>query len=349
MAHKKQMWTGIIAAVVMAVMIFDAKTAFKGAAIGIDLCIRVVVPSLLPFVVISIIINTNLKGTHLRVLQPLGKLCGLPSGAESILALGLLGGYPIGAKAITDAYKSRTIKRNDAQRLLGFCNNAGPAFIFGILGDIFPKYITPWALWIIHITSALLTGCILKGKSKDRCNFAKKRPLTIPQALEQSVKTMTSICAWIIMFRVIICFIEKWFLWSLPQSLQAGIIGSLELSNGCYEMRGISNLGLRFILCSGILAFGGICVLMQTQSVTEELGLGMYFPGKILQTAISVILAIITQNFIFEESDQLSLSINQYRTYLAGGVFVTMALIFRKKVVAFLRHMVYNNRKHLLN
>ena len=66
-----------------------------------------------------------------------------------------------------------------------------------------------------------------------------------------------------------------------------------ELANGCYELELVGSSGLRFVLVSCLLAFGGLCVSMQTISVTGKLGIGLYFPGKVLQCCISISIACI--------------------------------------------------------
>ena len=68
-------------------------------------------------------------------------------------------------------------------------------------------------------------------------------------------------------------------------------MGVLELANGCCALEQITDVNLRFAICSGMLAFGGICVTMQTVSVTGGLSLKQYFLGKMIQTAFSVIAA----------------------------------------------------------
>lgn len=341
MAIQKQIKIGIAAFIGMLILILDAKTALSGAQAGLELCYRTVIPSLFPFIVMSILISSSLTGIHLPVLRPISKLCGIPRGAESLFLIGILGGYPVGAQCIYNAYKSKSIHRQNAKRLLGFCNNAGPAFIFGMMGNMFARSAAPWALWGIHILSAVVVGCILPERDNSVCRLSQKQPLTVPQAPEKAIKTMCSICGWIIIFRVFIAFLQRWFLWLLPHTLQVNLIALLELSNGCFEMYNVACQGTRFILCSGILAFGGVCILMQTHSVTADLGLGMYFPGKILQTVISILLACLTQKIIFPKGDQFLISNHSY-VLLALICFVIIAIIcLRKKVVAFFHRLVY--------
>lgn len=342
MDRQKRVWTGIAAAVCMLVLILDAKTAFFGAKTGIELCLRTVIPALFPFIVISIVISSNLAGIPMMILRPVGKLCGMPAGSESLLLLGLFGGYPVGAQGVFSAYEGKSINKTDARRLLGFCSNAGPAFIFGMMGSLFQSSVVPWVLWIVHILSAVFVGCILPNKSHSSCKLSQQPAVTLPQALEKGIKTVCGICGWIILFRILIAFLQRWFLWLMPQTLQVCLIAALELSNGCFEVYNVTTQGARFIMCSGILAFGGICVLMQTRSVTGHLGWGMYFPGKILQSVISVLLASAAQHFLFSQDQQCKINSKIYPALLLIGLAILSVRLLRKKVVALSGRMLYN-------
>ena len=103
MGRKRKPYTGIWAAAGMLLLILDARTGFQGAAEGIRLCISSVIPSLFPFFVLSMVLTGAIAGSTWRGLRPLGRLCGLPKGAESLLVVGLMGGYPVGAQSIAQA------------------------------------------------------------------------------------------------------------------------------------------------------------------------------------------------------------------------------------------------------
>lgn len=293
MKNKNQIFMGVLLAVSLAVLILNSQASLQGAREGITLCLTVVIPSLYPFIFLSTMLPSRLIGTRIRSLGGLCRLCGIPDGAESLLLLSFLGGYPIGAKIVYDSYKQGSISKSAACRMLGFCNNAGPAFLFGMVGGLFTDRRIVWVLWLIHILSALLVGILLPGKSEETCILSQTRPLTVPQALENSIKAMGNICGWVVIFRVILTILDQWFLWLLHQDIYAGIFGLFELSNGISCLREVANHATRFILCSGMLAFGGLCVFMQTASVTKELGLGRYFPGKVLHCLFSILLSLI--------------------------------------------------------
>lgn len=292
---RRKLWTGIAAAIGLLILILDAKTAFFGASQGLALCIRTVIPSLLPFFVLSILLTSTLTGEKLRLLRPLGRLCGISQGAESLLLIGMLGGYPAGAQCVSQAYQDGILKKQDAQRMIAFCNLAGPAFLFGIVAGKFSDPLGPWALWAIHILSAIFVAILLPDKSTAKNILHRTDPLTLPDAMQRSLRIMAGVCGWILLFRVVIAFLERWVLWMLPIPAQVAITGLLELSNGCCELGKISNDGLRFIICSGMLAFGGLCVTMQTVSVAGGLSVKTYLNGKILQLLVSLLLAGLLQ------------------------------------------------------
>ena len=323
----------------MLLLIFDAKTAVYSTQIGIALCLKTVIPSLFPFFIISCLLNSRILGQKILFMGPMGKICRVPKGAESLLLLGFLAGYPVGAQMITQAYQLGCLSKGTAKRMLGFCNNAGPAFIFGMLAPYFPHASYLWALWGVQIASALLVGMILPEKDSALCKLQTGIPCSIPQALQNAIKTMATVCGWVIVFRIIIGFFDKWFLWILPSTLQVLISGVLELANGCVMLSKISSTALRFIITSFMLSFGGICVGMQTVSVTQEIGTGYYFPGKVLQALVSILLSGAISALLFTNAKGFLVPIYSISIILTA---ITIYFVRKKKVVAFGRKMIYN-------
>lgn len=300
---KQNLRTAIAAAMGMLVLILDGRTAISGAVDGINLCLTTLVPSLFPFFLLSILLTGALSGQAIPLLRPVAAACRIPRGTESLLAIGLLGGYPVGAQNVAVLHRSGRLSRRQAARMIAICNNAGPAFIFGVLGSMFSGRLVPWLLWIVHIVSALAVGLLLPAAEEQLPSQPPAKQLHITDALEQSVKVMALVCGWVILMRIVLAFLERWFLWLLPDAAQVATAGILELSNGCVRLAQIESEGLRFILAGGMLSLGGICVTLQTASVTDGIGMGYYFPGKILQCCISVLLCCILQP-IFPESQR---------------------------------------------
>lgn len=290
--------TAAAAAIGMLVLIFDGKTALSGASDGVNLCLTTLIPSLFPFFLLSTMLTGALSGQTIRLLRPIAAACKIPKGAESLLAIGVLGGYPVGAQNVALLHHTGQLSKEQAARMITFCNNAGPAFIFGVLGSMFSDSKIPWLLWLIHIASALLVGMLLPGSRAEDSVQALSRPITMTDALTQAVKVMALVCGWVVLMRLILAFLERWFLCLVPPVVRVVVAGFLELSNGCVRLARIENEGLRFILASAMLAAGGVCVTLQTASVAQEIPLLLYFPGKLLQCGISILLSCAFQ-FVF--------------------------------------------------
>ena len=327
----------------LTILILDNQTARTGIQEGIDLCLHAVIPSLFPFLIISSLLSSLNNNSKSRILNPIGALCGIPAGSESILLLGLLSGYPIGAQMISQAYAKGALKKDDALRMLGFCSNAGPAFIFGICSSIFQTK-TVFILWIIHIASVLITARVLPGKHRGNAELRNVSTTSLSDAIKKATISMAIICAWISFFRILLVYIQKWFLNLVKPSLFCFISGFLELTNGIIMLNGDYLEGQKFIYVSSFLAFGGLCVLAQTLSVTRSLGMGYYFPGKLIQSSTSFIIAYCVQFFIYAPHDTWQIN-SIYLLIPLSIVIVTYIFLRYKKTVAFSGIMMYNKAK----
>lgn len=304
---RKQILRGGFAAVGILLLILDSRTALSGAQSALELCLCSVIPSIFPFLVLSGVLTAAISGANLRFLRPMGRLLGIPGGSEGIFLTGILGGYPTGAQAVYQAWRQGQLSKEEARRMLAFCSNAGPSFLFGIIGTKFSQGWMLWLLWGVHILSAMAVAAILPGRS-NRQRSISSSPITLTQSLKSAVITMGYICGWVVLFRVILAFLDRWILWLIPIDARVGIYGVLELANGCCSLDLVASPALRFILCSAMLAFGGICVAMQTASVVGELGMGRYLWGKILQTIISLLLSAFLQWLLLPSADRIAIS-----------------------------------------
>ena len=305
MKRFKQITIPIMAAIGLYVLILDTKTAVSGAQEGIQICIKTLIPSLFPFFMVSGLFCSVYSGINLTFLNPILRLCHMPNGSGSLLVVGLLGGYPVGAKAIADSQKEGNLDLQDARRMMCFCNNAGPSFIFGILSNLFENALAPWILLFISILSAIITGWLLPVNNQSNSTSIKTNRMNVAQIFNSSIRAIVSVCGWIILFRVILSFLKRWFLWAMPSTIQVIIAGVIELANGCLELGMIDQDGVRFVMAAVMLSFGGLCVYLQTAAVAGQTGTGLYFPGKVLQSLIALVLAGIGQLFLFSGQNRM--------------------------------------------
>lgn len=332
----------LIAILSLLLLIFDARGVVAGAQEGVQLCIQTLVPSLFPFFVISGYFCNVCAAMRLPILKPLLRLCKMPDGADALFVIGMLGGYPVGAKSIADAYRNKQIDSENALRMLGFCSNAGPAFVFGIVGTYFKAPYIPWIVFGILILSALLTGYLLP-KTDCSCYIPQKQqPPNFVKLFQSSLVAIASVCGWVILFRVFITILERWIFWAFPETLQIALTGILELSNGCIAINLISNDGMRFIVSTGLLSFGGLCVYLQTVSVVGNLGTGLYFPGKILQCTLALTISGLMQCLLFPIENRIPVTVTIIPVILLICILISIKIRNCKKTVAIPQELIYN-------
>lgn len=324
----------------MLVIILDGKTAVSGVRDGIELCLNTLIPSLFPFFVLSSLITGSIAGRTIGSLRSLCKFCRMSPGTESFLAVGILGGYPVGAANISAALSGGKLPPEEAMRIAIFCNNAGPSFLFGILGPLFPSPFWLWLLWAIQICASILTGCLLPGGFANPIRPDDPHPTSLPESLNRSIRSMALVCGWVILFRMVLAFLQRWFLWLLPVPVQVAFTGLLELSNGCLALSDINSHALRFVLAGVMLSLGGICVWMQTKAVFPQLNLSRYIGGRTLHCLLCLWLSGLLLPILTGVAPGSELPITF--SVAISGIILLLILRKRKKEVAFYNAMMYN-------
>lgn len=187
---------------------------------GLSLCAQVLIPSLFPFFVFSgMMVRTGAAAKCGRLLEkPVKVLFRLPGVCAPVFALGLLGGYPVGAKTACALYEQKLCSREETQRLLAFCNNCGPAFILGVAGlAVFHSLQAGLLLWGCHVLASLCTGLLFRfyGSSSPRrlSPVSSEKAMPFSHALVESVtsamSSLLNVCAFVLFFGLCIGLLEQ--------------------------------------------------------------------------------------------------------------------------------------------
>ncbi len=131
---------------------------------GLALCGNVIIPSLFPFFVLSsLVVELGMSRYLGRLLEGvMAPLFRVRGACASALALGFVGGYPVGARTAIALYENGQCSKTEAERLLAFCNNSGPAFILGVVGTgIFASSRAGLLLYLAHMAASLLRRAAL--------------------------------------------------------------------------------------------------------------------------------------------------------------------------------------------
>ena len=290
-------WGLLPVAAAFALLLALPAAAAEGARAGLTLCAGVVVPSLLPFLILSgLAAALGLPALLAEKLAAVWRLLRVPPVCAAPLLLGLLGGYPVGATALAALVKSGDLSPEEAARALPWCSNTGPGFIVGFAGaGVFGSVRVGLLLYLCHVLAAL----ILAFFGGNRRAFAPlSRPFSVesslaealPEAVRSAAMNMVCICAYVVFFSVLSCLLRAAGLHFSP--LAAGI---LELSQGVAALRGMPASPCAAALCAFLLGFGGLSVHCQVlyAMAGTDVKCARHFAGRILHGLISALLAFL--------------------------------------------------------
>ena len=285
-------------------LLADSAGVRSSAEEALSLCARSVVPALFPFLVVSSALLAlgfgELAAPWLAgLMEPLFRV---PGAGSAALLLGLAGGYPVGAKTAADLYRQGLLTRQEAERLLSFCNSSNPGFLISVLGvGVFGSVRTGVWLWLIHVLSALLTGLLFRktgGLSAVRPRPPAARAgggffvTAFVQAVRGALSGILSVCAFVTFFYVL----------ARPLAAASGVLGPILV--GITELFSLTPLlapdPFHFILASGAAGWGGVSVLCQTLAVLDGSGLRVRncLLGKAAQGGISLLLAALLAGYV---------------------------------------------------
>ena len=292
----------------MLLILARADLVMKYTKDAITMCYDFIIPSLFPFFVCSgLLVYSGFGDVLARYLQkvmvPVFNIS--PIGATPFV-LGIISGFPTGAVYTVELCKSQKLSKDEAQRLLAFCNNSGPLFLIGTVGcAIYGKIIYGVILYVIHIISSVIVGIIFSGRKKDRIksrDTAKKEAPPLGNAVAMSInsasRSIITVCFSIIFFSAISRTILD--LLNLSPTINSIVSGLCEFSSGVFRVSELDfNIAYKLTLTSFIVGFSGLCVHLQIMAVTEKSGLSLkpYILGKALHGVIAGILTAVAMIF----------------------------------------------------
>ena len=248
---------------------------------GLRLSVSVLIPSLFPFFIcVNLTSALGLTGVLARVFAPVMRRMFHVSGAGCTAVLcGAAGGYPSGAQCVAALYREGQLSRAEAEYLLLFCNNAGPAFLFGAVGTVLGIGMTGCLLlWAIHLLSALAVGLMSRPKEAPSAALPPVQRANASGAVVEAVRSagqaVLQITMFVAAFSVLARLLTMAAAHILPDGVCTVLTGMLELSGGIAALANLPiALRWKLALASFFLGFGGLCVWMQTQAVLAPAGL----------------------------------------------------------------------------
>lgn len=279
-------------AAVMVLILLSPQQAAEAVRQAMQLCAGSVIPSLFPFLVLSSLVVGSSPSPGPSFSALLGRCLGCsPTGARVFL-LSLLGGYPVGPRLMGQLMRRGDLSRREAEHLLFFCNNAGPAFVMGFVGlGLLGSLRAGVWLYLLHALSALLIALLFRPRQPFSAP-AQSRTLS-PSFSQELVESITSagsamvqVCAFITFFYTALHLFAQRSGIAHPL-----VLGFVELTCGLTRL---TPTRAGFVMAAGLLGWGGLSVHAQTAAALSGTGVSLqnHLRGKFLQGIFSAILAI---------------------------------------------------------
>lgn len=274
-----------------AMILTHASQAAAYAAEGFLLWYSKMIPSLLPFMILSgLMIRMGLSHRLGKWLQPvLRPLLRCRPEVNYGVVMGFLCGFPMGARVAAQLYREGRINRLEARFLLAFGNNIGPvyfcSFVLPLLGrrTVWPYVAGMYAVPLLY--GMLLRRTLFRELPDDSASPLPKSLSSsgllahLDDAVQSGLQGILSLCGYMILFNLL-NLLPHLFLPGAEELLSP----LLEITGGLYRLG--QNRPLYSLL---LLPFGGLCCTAQTYSMVHDtdLPMGEYVIHKLLLTVLT--------------------------------------------------------------
>lgn len=280
------------------------------AAEGLMIWFQRMIPSLLPFMILSgIMVRMQLTESMASLVHIfIGPLWKVRKNVSYTILMGFLCGFPMGAKVTRELYDRKGLTGEEAELTFAFCNNIGPVYVIGfVLPLLQRKLLWPYLIGMYGIP--FFYGFYLRY-TKYRCklpteteykyqtdNRAMKPSLLyhLDDAIAASVESILMLGGYMISFQILQMIpelIAEGIVIIWPETVNISPKLSLMLSPLIEIGGGIVRAGEKMPLwCLLMLPFGGLCCFAQTYSIMKNSGLSMkgYLFHKGILTGITLL------------------------------------------------------------
>ncbi|MCM1038950.1 MAG: hypothetical protein NC434_06455 [Ruminococcus sp.] len=287
--------------------------ALDYASTGLLLWFQKMIPTLLPFMILSgIMIRMNLTEKCVKFIHPLfHKIWGTSANGSYVLLMGMLCGFPMGARVIGELCQAGKLSETEGSFLLAFCNNIGPVYFISFVMSTLSlegNYVPFAIMYGVPLVYGAFLYRIRRLSVRFRGRLSGRRPPqaavdfrtasgpagtapspSLPGAIDDSIISgligIARLGGYMVFFNLLNIMMRP--LNALPERF-------LSLCNCLLEITsGISRAGGgEWLMILILLPFGGFSCISQTYSMIKETDLSIlqYFLHKCMQTALTALI-----------------------------------------------------------
>ncbi len=272
------------------------------ASTGLTLWFTKMVPTLLPFMILSgIMIRMNLTERFVGLLHPLlHRIYGTSRNGSYTIIMGFLCGFPMGARIVGELYEQHKLSREESALLLSFCNNIGPIYFLSYVVPTL-RIDRPGRPFLLMYGIPLLYGFLLMRirpwmtrkvssceNHPETCSLQARQPgsCSLLAAIDASVLSgligIARLGGYMVFFNLLTIVFQPF------QHVNTNILNIyrclLEITSGI----DCSGRSINFAILI-LLPFGGFSCIAQTYSMIRQTDLSLrpYVYHKTVQTAVT--------------------------------------------------------------
>ena len=293
-----KVFISVICIVFAVLLIAEPKAASEAVGGAVGDCLNVIVPSLFAFTALSIYLQkSGIYRVALRpVTFPLSKILRMDEELCAVFVLSNIGGYPVGARLLSELVAEGRLSAKDAGRMMCCCFGSGPSFVVGIVGMcVFDSAKAGLALFAVCFMTSLMMAAIVRAGGEIRLEKREERfdlsSDTFVSSVTGSARVMFTVCVMIVGFSVITAIFRHIGVFSLFERL----FGSAEVFPALMEVTRIKDVlptDYALPLCAALLSFGGVCVWLQIKALAKGIPLRRFFVSRTAAAALSALLSM---------------------------------------------------------
>ena len=315
---------------------------------GLKLLGENIVPSLFPFMVLSTYISQSSATDFISGLlhKPASKIWSINGSGIIAVILGLIGGYPVGAKTVAEFYEDGRLSQQEASKLMSWCVNPGPAFVITAVGTFMLKNTTSGI--ILYASSVISSLCIgIFTRFFNNTDVLKKPRFTqkisssnlLIKSVASGSEGMISMCGWVLTFSAVASLLDAVI---STDGFRLFLQCIAEVTTGCNIC--IENV-LPLPALSAIITFGGFAVTAQVSPYLSKCGVSIrqFICWKSIGAALSAFICSGLLNFFPQSvSAFASQGTSTPTPALSNGIYIASILLLMCLVFIF---EVDNKRK----
>ena len=265
----------LFSAVFLIFLIYNPALCTLGAAKGLSLWYKQVLPALFPAMAAASFLISR------KSIQ--AALKHLPFPASAAFLSGLLCGSPMGALTCSGLYASKLLSQRSARWVVCFVQLPSPLFLSGFVASTLlalpakMRFIFLLCAYLPFLASFLLCTLLFLLKPTAKYSISLEKDIQKAASPEPSLNDICDTCLLLLVrIGVLLMFfsiLSEFLNSAAPQStVQTILIGMLEMTTGISKISSLNTLSLRYksAICLFLLGFGGICVHIQVHQAWQQ-------------------------------------------------------------------------------